>query len=162
LENHVNEIGHTGAIDEVRLDEMATLAGVWEASVRATHDFLDEADIEEFWPIVRNELFGALDLRCVRDDSGSLIAFLGVSETSLEALFVHPDHRGTGIGRRLVRFAIDELSADHVDVNEQNEQAVGFYRRMRFEVAGRSALDPLGKPYPMLHMRLPAASGATA
>jgi putative acetyltransferase len=41
-----------------------------------------------------------------------------------------------------------------VDVNEQNDQAVGFYRRMGFEVAGRSAVDGLGQPFPLLHMRL--------
>ena len=67
---------------------------------------------------------------------------------------MHPDSRGTGIGQRLVRFAVDVLGAQTVDVNEQNEQAVGFYRRLGFEVEGRSPLDPLGKPYPMLHMRI--------
>ena len=141
-------------IDVVRREDMPRLAEVWEASVRATHTFLDEADIEEFRPIVRDQLFGTLDLRGIRDESGDLVAFLGVEGTSLEALFVHPDSRGTGIGRRLVRFAVDVLGAQTVDVNEQNEQAVGFYRRMGFEVEGRSPLDPLGKPYPMLHMRI--------
>ena len=141
-------------IDVVRRDDMPRLAEVWEASVRATHDFLDEADIDQFRPIVRDELFGTLDLRGVRDESGVLVAFLGVSDTSLEALFVHPDHRGTGIGRRLVRFAVDDLGAQTVDVNEQNEQAVGFYLWMGFEVEARSPVDPVGKPYPMLHLRL--------
>jgi hypothetical protein len=41
-----------------------------------------------------------------------------------------------------------------VDVNEQNEQALGFYLRMGFEVEGRSELDSTGKPFPLLHMRL--------
>jgi putative acetyltransferase len=44
-----------------------------------------------------------------------------------------------------------------VDVNEQNEQAVGFYRHLGFEVEGRSSVDGLGLPFPLLHMRLPAA-----
>jgi putative acetyltransferase len=41
-----------------------------------------------------------------------------------------------------------------VDVNEQNEQAVGFYLKMGFQVEGRSDEDGFGKPYPLLHMRL--------
>ena len=41
-----------------------------------------------------------------------------------------------------------------VDVNEQNEQAVGFYLKMGFTVTGRSPLDAQGKPYPLLHMAL--------
>jgi hypothetical protein len=51
-----------------------------------------------------------------------------------------------------------------VDVNEQNGQAVGFYLRMGFATEGRSELDGMGKPYPLLHMRLrddpPAADGS--
>ncbi len=44
-----------------------------------------------------------------------------------------------------------------VDVNEQNEQALGFYQHLGFSVIGRSPLDGQGKPYPLLHMELPAA-----
>jgi putative acetyltransferase len=31
---------------------------------------------------------------------------------------------------------------------------VGFYQRMGFEVVGRSAVDGLGQPFPLLHLRL--------
>jgi putative acetyltransferase len=57
----------------------------------------------------------------------------------------------------LLHHAIAAFGATELDVNEQNEQAVGFYRRMGFEVVGRSALDGTGKPYPLLHMRLTAS-----
>ncbi len=53
-----------------------------------------------------------------------------------------------------MEYAIDICGATTVDVNEQNEQAVGFYQKMGFRVVGRSERDPLGKPYPILHMRL--------
>jgi len=46
-----------------------------------------------------------------------------------------------------------ELEASAVDVNEQNEQAVAFYRRLGLEVEGRSEVDGMGKPFPLLHMR---------
>jgi len=39
-----------------------------------------------------------------------------------------------------------------VDVNEQNDQAVGFYRKMGFTETGRSPTDDDGRPYPLLHM----------
>lgn len=39
------------------------------------------------------------------------------------------------------------------DVNEQNEQAIGFYIYKGFSVAGRSELDGTGKPYPILHLK---------
>ena len=43
-----------------------------------------------------------------------------------------------------------------VDVNEQNPDAVGFYKHVGFEVTSRSPLDGMGKPFPILHMALPA------
>lgn len=51
--------------------------------------------------------------------------------------------------------------ADCVDVNEQNEQAVGFYKRMGFTVIGRTGMDGLGKPYPLLQTKLVAESEAS-
>jgi putative acetyltransferase len=47
------------------------------------------------------------------------------------------------------------LGATTVDVNEQNVGAVAFYRRIGFEVEGRSEVDSTGKPFPLLHMRKP-------
>lgn len=136
--------------------DVPRLVEVWEASVRATHHFLAEADIQFFKPAVRDELVGALELACVRHADGRLAGFVGVADDKVEALFIHPDLRGRGVGRTLLEHAVQTLGATRVDVNEQNEQAVGFYLRMGFEVERRSPVDGMGKPFPLLHMRLRA------
>ena len=141
-------------VDVVHEADVPRLVEVWEASVRATHDFLSEADIVGYRPVVRDQLFGSMELFCVRDEDGVLTAFSGVKGAKLEALFVHPAWRGAGIGRRLVRHAVDQRGVTIVDVNEQNPQAVGSYRRLGFEVEGRSELDEQGNPFPLLHMRV--------
>jgi len=38
-------------------------------------------------------------------------------------------------------------------VNEHNDQAVGFYRQLGYELIGRQEMDSLGRPFPILHMR---------
>jgi putative acetyltransferase len=43
------------------------------------------------------------------------------------------------------------------DVNEQNAQAVDFYEHLGFERTGRSEMDNQGRPYPLIHLRLPPA-----
>lgn len=40
-------------------------------------------------------------------------------------------------------------------MNEQNPQAVGFYRHMGFVPYNRTSHDEQGAPYPLLYMRLP-------
>jgi putative acetyltransferase len=145
-------------IFSVRPEDVERTVEVWEASVRATHHFVSEADINIFRPLVREEV-GRVPVECVRDDQGMVVGFMIVAEGKVEALFIHPDWRGQGIGRRLFQHAIDDLGATEVDVNEQNEQALGFYLRMGFEVVGRSDEDGNGKPYPLLHMRLATHAG---
>ena len=141
-------------ISPVRPGDFSRIVEVWEASVRKTHHFLTEADVESFEPLVEQELRSVAELACVRDGAGQVVGFVGVEKDKVEALFVHPEWRGQGTGRRLLEHAVRTLTATRVDVNEQNEQAVGFYQRMGFGVVGRSELDGLGKPFPLLHMRL--------
>lgn len=143
-----------GEVGPVRSEDFPRMVEVWEASVRATHHFLSEADIQFFKPLVGEAFRRAAELACVRDAGGRVAAFLGVAGENIEMLFVHPACRGSGLGRRLVEYAVGVLGAKTVDVNEQNEQAVGFYRRMGFEVVRRSPTDGLGKPFPLLHMKL--------
>ena len=131
------------------------LLEVWEASVRATHHFLSESDIQFFKPLVVAGLRALPHLLCVRDSAGSLVGFVGVADGKMEALFVHPAWHHLGIGRRLANHAMVELAAMKVDVNEQNEEAVAFYRRLGFLVKGRSPVDSTGKPFPLLHMEMP-------
>ena len=60
--------------------------------------------------------------------------------------------RAEGLGRELVEHVTVHCGVRRVDVNEQNAQAAGFYARMGFRVVSRDALDPSGRPYPILHL----------
>ncbi|MDH1262468.1 GNAT family N-acetyltransferase [Pseudomonas sp. GD03944] len=135
---------------------------VWEAAVRATHDFLPESDIELIRPLLSSQYFPNLALTCVRDASGQVVGFLGGAEGKVEMLFVDPAAHGQGIGRALLHHAIEQDGAHQVDVNEQNPKALGFYLSQGFVVESRSPLDGGGRPYPILHLRLdPAVQRAT-
>lgn len=135
---------------ETHRDQLVT---VWEASVRATHGFLDPADIDYFKSIVMTIDFRAFPVYCLLRGK-ELLGFLGVSDQKIEMLFLSPACIGQGWGKKLVRFAIDELQADKVDVNEQNLDAVRFYKKCGFEVYDRTEKDSTGKDYPILQMRL--------
>lgn len=139
---------------KINKEEYPEVVNVWEASVRATHHFLKEEDIEYFKPIILNDYLNAVELRCVKNNKKRIIGFLGVAEKNLEMLFIHPNYRGKGVGKILLDYAINNLSVTKVDVNEQNEQAIGFYQHYGFAIISRSELDSSGKPFPILHMEL--------
>lgn len=46
------------------------------------------------------------------------------------------------------------LAARKLDLNEQNQQGVGFYQHQGFKVFRRSDVEGKGKPFPILHMVL--------
>lgn len=150
------------AITAITAEDIPRVVAVWEASVRATHHFLTEADIQRLKPLVGDELSRLATLVGLRDDEGQVVGFIGVDGVEVAALFIHPEWRGQGIGRRLLTYAVETLGASRLDVSEQNDQAIGFYRRMGFEVAGRSEVDGMGLPFPLLHMRYEAARDAAA
>lgn len=130
------------------------IVDVWEASVRATHHFLKEEDIQYFKPLILNQFLQAVNLYCIRNERGHIIGFLGIAEGKIEMLFIDPISRGKGVGKLLLQYAINRLGAKKVDVNEQNHQAVDFYKHMGFQVVSRSDVDSMGKPYPVLSMEL--------
>ena len=137
-----------------RLADFEELTNVWEASVRATHDFLPDSYIHLLRALVKDQYLDAVMLICCKDPTSKRICgFSGIAAGKVEMLFIHPDYRGQGIGKVLLRFAIDELNAERLDVNEQNPQAIGFYLKQGFEVIGRGEKDGLGQPYPLLHLR---------
>ena len=140
-------------IDNVEKVEYKNLVELWESSVRATHYFLKEEDIEYFKPLILNTYLNAVELKCIRNNE-KIVGFLGVADQNLEMLFIDPEYRGKKIGKTLLNYSISQLNVTKIDVNEQNEQAVGFYKHCGFETIKRSKLDSSGKPYPTLHMEL--------
>ena len=145
---------HKWAIHTPRLTDFAELTNVWEASVRATHDFLPDSYIELLRGLVLEQYLDTVMLICCKDPTSKRITgFAGVAAGKVEMLFIHPDYRGLGIGKCLLMFAINELNAERLDVNEQNLQAVGFYLKQGFVAVGRCEKDGMGQPYPLLHLR---------
>lgn len=127
------------------------LVDVWEASVRATHDFVTEADIVSMRPEVDSALVGIESLAVAFED-GVPLAFAGAQGGKLEMLFCSPEARGRGIGRALLTHAVDVWDVHRLDVNEQNPQAVGFYEHEGFVPVARSSFDGAGRPFPLAHL----------
>ena len=131
---------------------IAELLNVWEASVRATHLFLSDAEVKSIKEYVPRVLESVEHLIIAEAEKPA--AFMGTQNGRLEMLFVVPEERGKGIGKQLLQYGIQNYGVTEVTVNEQNPQAVGFYEHMGFKIYKRTDLDEEGSPYPLLYMKL--------
>ncbi|KGJ91002.1 acetyltransferase [Colwellia psychrerythraea] len=141
-------------IDNAAKADYLVLIEIWEKSVRATHDFLPEENIKALKPLILEHYFDSVDLRVTKNDNNDIVGFIGVAEGNIEMLFICPELRNCGIGALLLKNAIKHQSAIKVDVNEQNPEAIGFYKHLGFKVFARSELDGQGNAFPLLHMAL--------
>jgi putative acetyltransferase len=129
------------------------LTRIWLRSVRATHHFLSEEQIQALLPEVRNVALPSVELWVLCSDDDEPIGFMGLSEHGLDALFLAPEHLRRGGGKMLLAHARHLKGALRVEVNEQNPAAVAFYLANGFEFVSRSPLDSAGRPFPLLHLR---------
>ena len=129
------------------------LTTIWEDSVRASHLFLSEAEIQEIKAYVPQALTGVSRLLVAERAPGQPVAFMGLEGPRLEMLFLSPAERGAGLGRQLLEYGILHYDLQELTVNEQNPQAVGFYQHMGFETYRRTDCDEQGGPYPLLYMK---------
>ncbi|MDA8500813.1 acetyltransferase [Citrobacter sp. Igbk 17] len=136
-----------------RRDEGEKLVSIWCRSVDATHHFLSPDYRIELEELVRSFLPEA-PLWVAVTEKDEPVAFMLLTEQHIDALFVDPDMRGSGVGKLLIEHALSLASTLTTDVNEQNDQAVGFYKKMGFKVTGRTEVDDLGRPYPLLKLVL--------
>ena len=139
--------------------EAKPLLNLWLRSVRSTHAFLNEDDIAFYTPVVKNLLERSGDVWVITedessDDGNAPMGFIIFSGESVEALFIDPAHHGKGLGKTLIAHGIHLKGQLTVDVNEQNPDGHAFYTRCGFKEVRRSPLDPMGKPFPIIHMLL--------
>lgn len=128
------------------------LLGVWESSVKATHLFLSENEIEGIKKYVPQALNEIPHLIIVENENQVPMGFMGIVEQHLEMLFISHEERGKGLGKALLQYGIEKYSIHDLAVNEQNPLAKGFYEHMGFKVYKRTENDEQGNPYPLLYM----------
>ncbi|WP_158963536.1 GNAT family N-acetyltransferase [Myroides fluvii] len=139
-------------IRQIETADYPGLLAIWESAVLATHDFLKAEDFAYYKENLPT-YFSFVSLWGY-EENGILVGFLGLADNTIEMLFIAATIRGKGIGKKLLEYAIEQKGANQVDVNEQNEQAVGFYEHLGFKIESRTELDGQGKAYPILKMVL--------
>ncbi len=130
------------------------LLEIWEKSVKATHLFLTDVEIQNIKEYVPQALREIPHLIVGGNENAVPIAFMGINGQKLEMLFIAVEDRGKGLGKKLLRYGIENFEVNELTVNEQNPLAKGFYEHLGFQVYKRTDSDEQGNPYPLLYMKL--------
>ena len=89
----------------------------------------------------------------LEDEEKHPVGFMGLEDQKLEMLFLSPEKRRRGFGKKLLVYGMENYSVNELAVNEQNPLAIGFYEHLGFQVYKRSRHDEQGNPYPILYMK---------
>ena len=116
--------------------DATSIADVWLASWRATFEFEPAHPDEDVRRWVRDELLLEAEIWVAVDpgDGDRVIALLGLSDTMVEQLYVHPDWIGRGVGHELLELA--KRRRPHgleLYCFAANDRARRFYERNGFE-----------------------------
>lgn len=126
-----------------------SLTALWERSAIATHLFVNAEEIAQIKQYLPQALSEVAHLIIAPNEPGEPLGSMGINGQKLKVLFLEPALRGQGLGGKLLQYGIDKYS-----VNEQNPQAVGFYKHLGFKIYKRTDLDEQGAPYPFFYMRV--------
>lgn len=109
------------------------LLEVWEDSVKATHLFLSNEEINSIKEYVPQAISGVSNLIIIENEIRQPVAFMGIEDTKLEMLFIKNSERRKGLGKQLLNYGIKKYNVSELAVNEQNPEAKGFYEHMGFK-----------------------------
>jgi len=130
-----------------RPDETRRIIEIWRNAVDATHEFLTPEDRQTLDDVV-SHFFPKVSFWLAVDGNDYPLGFMLIENGHMEALFVDPAHRGSGIGAALVRHGLAMHPQMTTDVNEQNGQAVGFLRENGLFADGAIGLRRAGQAIP--------------
>ncbi|MFG6430214.1 GNAT family N-acetyltransferase [Roseateles sp. LYH14W] len=150
----------------MRAEDADTVAALhatsWRSAYRGmlTDDFLDNQVVADRQAVWRERLQGPATAPAfgvvAEDAKGQMIGFTYVLlhhdpvwGSLIDNLHVLPEHKGDGIGRRLLQAVAKQLGTEHTRpcflwVLDANEPAKRFYARMGAEFAEQSMAPPFG------------------
>lgn len=136
---------------------------LWLQTWQAAYPQINFAERFDWWrQRWRDELVPNCEITVAEAD-GEMIGFATVDPKTgyLDQLVVAPARWRSGVGAALIEEAkrLSPLGLD-LDVNTDNDRAIGFYRQQGFSIAAASANSISGKPvYRMSWRPLPRSDG---
>jgi putative acetyltransferase len=134
--------------------DLEDLLATWEAASEVAHPFLTP----KFLASVRHDISNLYLPNAetwVYEDGGRVVGFIALIGNEVGAIFVHPSHQKTGIGRGLMDKARELRGELEVEVFVANTIGRAFYAKYGFEAIEEKVHYQTG--HDVLRLRLTVA-----
>ncbi|MFI3277049.1 N-acetyltransferase [Vibrio sp.] len=138
-------------IREYSVADTETVLNIWlTASIKA-HNFI----ASEFWESqVGNmrDIYLPASQTYVFQFDGEVRGFYSLYEGILAAIFVCPEHQGSGIGKQLMQHAKLECPYLSLNVYKENQATIEFYLSQGFTIVSEQADEHTGHQEYTMHL----------
>lgn len=141
-------------VREYQADDLQDLLAAWESATRLAHPFLTDDFLDQERRNIPELYLPNAETWVIEQDQ-RVIGFIALLGNEVGAIFVDPEHQGTGAGRALMDQARALRGNLEVEVFAANAIGRRFYERYGFEPLSESIHEPTGKT--LLRLQFQAA-----
>lgn len=126
--------------------DLDRLMEIWLAANLQAHSFVAADYWQSNLALVRQMLPQAEVYVYAEDSSQEILGFVGLDGEYIAGIFVDFSVRSQGIGKKLLDFIKAAHTRLTLRVYQQNERAVQFYQREKFQIVEKSVDTETGVP----------------
>ena len=130
-------------IRKLNKTDIDMVAQIWLEVNIQTHHFIPEKYWEEQFNAVKQML--PQSEVYVYEESDKVLGFMGLTDNSIEGIFVAMNSQSGGIGKQLLGFVKGIKTGLSLHVYQKNERAIRFYQREKFIIQSESIDENTGE-----------------
>lgn len=128
---------HLIKIRQAEPNDFEKLANIWlETSIEA-HDFIPKSYWVNNKSAMQNHYLPMSEVYLI-EEAGQVCAFIALVENKVAAIFVSPGKQGKGLGKLLISHAKKLRKELELNVYQENENSVAFYKANGFRILKES------------------------
>lgn len=128
---------HLIKIRQAEPKDFEKLANIWLESSIDAHDFIPKSYWVNNKSAMQNQYLPMSEVYLV-EEAGKVHAFIALVENNVAAIFVSPSKQGKGLGKLLISHAKKLRNKLELNVYQENESSVAFYKANGFEILKES------------------------
>lgn len=141
-------------IKNIENEDIDKIMDIWLKSTIKAHDFIDEEYWNKNYSTVKNVYIPMSDT-FVYEDKENIKGFISIIDKKfIGALFVDPDFQGSGVGKKLINYALNKYKKLNLAVYKDNKKSVDFYMNRGFKIVKEQKNEDSGYAEYIMEMHL--------